>query len=160
TDPNGTFWRSTSNTDNYPASQVISAGGTATFQMEQVVNTLGTWKVNGVFVWNATTNSYWGSLPANGQNQQPTFNVSSAPAPCADPSPREAWCTQMYANPDLSGTPLYVEVESLGSPQPVQADWGSGGPGHGLPVDNFSVRWSGRFNYDSGVWQFDSESDD
>ncbi len=44
---------------------------------------------------------------------------------------------QYYANTALAGTPAVQRTEA------PNFDWGTGAPAAGLPVDNFSVRWSG-----------------
>src|SRR5437870_4575098 len=41
----------------------------------------------------------------------------------------------------------------------LNSDWGAGGPA-GLPVDNFSVRWTGRFNFAAGTTKFTARADD
>src|SRR5439155_14359529 len=41
----------------------------------------------------------------------------------------------------------------------VNNDWGAGGPA-GLPVDNFSVRWTGRFNFAGSAATFTARADD
>src|SRR5262249_14154664 len=104
----------------------------------------------------------WYEIPNNGTTtvSHGSINLVPAPTACADLAPRDAFCTQMYSNPDLAGGPLFVEVESPASPWPaanawpINAQWGDGGPGHGVPVDGFSIRWSGRFNFAAGTWRF------
>ncbi|PYM22709.1 MAG: hypothetical protein DMD78_13750, partial [Candidatus Rokuibacteriota bacterium] len=41
----------------------------------------------------------------------------------------------------------------------ITNDWGAGGPA-GLPVDNFSVRWTGRFSFAGGSVTFTATADD
>src|SRR5437899_6573106 len=41
----------------------------------------------------------------------------------------------------------------------IQNDYGAGGPS-GLPVDNFSVRWTGRFQFGGGSATFTARADD
>ncbi len=55
----------------------------------------------------------------------------------------------------LSGGPIYARCEDR-----VNYDWGGGGPGNGVPNDNFSVRWTGRFNFDGGTKRFIARADD
>ena len=60
-----------------------------------------------------------------------------------------------FANKTLSGTPALTRVEA------VDFDWGTGSPGTGVPVDGFSVRWTGRFVAPAtGSYRFQTESDD
>jgi hypothetical protein len=43
----------------------------------------------------------------------------------------------------------------------IQFNWNSGGPGSGVGVDNFSVRWEGDWNFSTaGVYRFSTTSDD
>ena len=42
----------------------------------------------------------------------------------------------------------------------INYNWGSGGPGNGIPNDNFSVRWTGRFTFPAGPRTFTTVSDD
>ena len=41
----------------------------------------------------------------------------------------------------------------------INYDYGAGGPG-GLPVDNFSARWTGRFTFAAGTFTFTARADD
>ena len=43
-----------------------------------------------------------------------------------------------FNNTSLSGTPVLTRVEA------VDFIWGSGSPGPGVVIDNFSARWTGR----------------
>jgi glucose/arabinose dehydrogenase len=38
--------------------------------------------------------------------------------------------------------------------------WGFASPGPGVPIDHFSARWSGDFNFVAGNYQFDTTADD
>lgn len=42
----------------------------------------------------------------------------------------------------------------------VHFRWGSGSPGVGMPVDDFSVRWSGDFTFEAGGYDFTTDTDD
>ena len=42
----------------------------------------------------------------------------------------------------------------------VDFDWGSGGPGGGVPNDNFSVRWTRNWNFAAGRYRFHLRGDD
>ena len=62
---------------------------------------------------------------------------------------------QYFANVSLSGTAVLQPTEA------VNFDWGLASPGAGVPVDNFSVRWSGQVEAPStGTYQFRTNSDD
>jgi len=43
---------------------------------------------------------------------------------------------------------------------PINHDWGSGGPGHGVGNDNFSARWTGRAHITDGTYTFIARADD
>jgi glucose/arabinose dehydrogenase len=60
-----------------------------------------------------------------------------------------------FANKTLSGTPVLTRCEAA-----IDNDWGSGGPGSGVPNDNFSARWAGRFNFGAGTATFTTTADD
>jgi glucose/arabinose dehydrogenase len=62
---------------------------------------------------------------------------------------------EYYANTTLSGPPVFTRCESA-----IRYSWGTGGPGNGVPRDNFSVRWTGRFNFPGGPVTFRTRSDD
>ena len=63
---------------------------------------------------------------------------------------------EYFSNRTLSGTPLFTRCESA----PIDYSWGNGGPGNGIPNDNFSVRWTGRFTFPAGSRTFTTRSDD
>jgi large repetitive protein len=60
-----------------------------------------------------------------------------------------------FNNLTLAGTPALVRTEA------VNFDWGSGSPGAGIGVNNFSARWSGSvLAASSGSFRFRTRSDD
>jgi YVTN family beta-propeller protein len=60
-----------------------------------------------------------------------------------------------FANDALSGAPGLTRIEG------VNFNWGNGGPGAGLPADNFSARWSGSLEAPSaGTYRLQTVSDD
>src|SRR5207248_5920480 len=79
-----------------------------------------------------------------------TFTVTSSTGSC----PTGQFTAQYFNNISLSGTPVRTACEST-----INYDWGSGGPA-GLPTDNFSVRWSGRFSFAGGATTFSATADD
>ncbi len=60
-----------------------------------------------------------------------------------------------FNNKTLSSNPTFSRCESA-----VNQPWGTGGPGHGVGSDNFSVRWSGQFSFDGGTYSFNATTDD
>jgi hypothetical protein len=62
---------------------------------------------------------------------------------------------QYFNNITLNGTPTFSRCEST-----LLENWASGGPGSGVGIDNFSVLWSGRFNFAAGTYTFTATADD
>lgn len=60
-----------------------------------------------------------------------------------------------FNNVTVSGTPVLTRTEV------IDFDWGTGAPGTGVAVDNFSARWSGKLIVPvTGSYRFQTESDD
>ena len=62
---------------------------------------------------------------------------------------------QYFNNTTLSGTPVVEQCETA-----INYDWGTGSPAAGVNADNFSVRWSGQFNFAAGGYTFSATADD
>ena len=62
---------------------------------------------------------------------------------------------EYYNNIDLSGSPTFTRCESS-----INYNWGTGGPGSGIGTDNFSVRWTGSFNFAAGGTTVTATADD
>jgi hypothetical protein len=62
---------------------------------------------------------------------------------------------EYYNNSTLSGAPTVITKESN-----IDKNWGTGGPGKTIGNDNFSVRWTGNFNFDQGNYVFKVKGDD
>ncbi len=69
--------------------------------------------------------------------------------------PQNQYCGEYYNNRTLSGSPTFIRNDSS-----INVDWGNNGPGGGIGNDNFSVRWRGSFNFNSGTYTFITTSDD
>jgi N-acetylmuramoyl-L-alanine amidase len=63
---------------------------------------------------------------------------------------------EYFNNKTLSGSPTYVRCENW----PINWDWGTGGPGNGIGVDNFSARWTATASFTAGSYTFIARSDD
>jgi glucose/arabinose dehydrogenase len=64
---------------------------------------------------------------------------------------------EYFPNRTLSGLPAVVRCESA----PFHYDWGVGSPpGTGVGPDNFSVRWTGRYFFSTGLYRFTVTGDD
>lgn len=63
---------------------------------------------------------------------------------------------QYWDNTDMSGSPALVRCESW----PIDHRWGEGGPGGGVPTEQFSARWTGRAGFAAGEYLFRAFADD
>ena len=79
-----------------------------------------------------------------------SFTVTPAGGGCATGE----FFAEYFANAGLTGTPARTACEST-----INNDYGAGGP-TGLPADNFSVRWTGRFSFTAGTYTFTARADD
>ena len=61
---------------------------------------------------------------------------------------------EYFANPTLTGPAARTQCEAS-----INYDWGVGGPA-GVPPDNFSARWTGRFTFAGGNVTFTARADD
>lgn len=66
------------------------------------------------------------------------------------------FCAQYFNDPD----PFYYQPVYSNKTSTINYDWGSGGPGNGVNNNNFSARWSGRFDLSQGNYKFTSLADD
>jgi len=88
---------------------------------------------------------------------------SGAPAPVAAPTLAPAppaampgpWQGEYFNNRFLSGSPVLVRSDVA-----VSFNWGWEAPAPGVNRDDFSVRWSGDFPFESGCYRFTTTSDD
>lgn len=80
-----------------------------------------------------------------------TFTSTSSGAACRTGRYR----AEYYNNTGLTGTPVLTRCESR-----IAYNWGKRGPGNGIGNDNFSVRWTGRFNFAAASHQFTAQASD
>lgn len=66
-----------------------------------------------------------------------------------------AWKGEYWNNRDLSGTQVLCRNDGS-----VNFDWGGGGPGSGVNIDNFSARWTRTLNFTTGRYRFHLRGDD
>ncbi len=71
------------------------------------------------------------------------------------PTASSTYQAQYYNNKTLTGTPVLTRAETT-----INNDWGSGSPGTGVPVDNFSARWTRTINFTAGTYRFTATGDD
>ena len=72
-----------------------------------------------------------------------------------DLAPLGMWHAEYYDNATLSGTPVLVRTD-----KDIDFQWQLGSPAPGLPKDEFSVRWRGRWDFQAGGYRFYAYSDD
>lgn len=65
------------------------------------------------------------------------------------------WDAKYYNDPTLAGPPKITRQDSA-----VAFDWGTGSPGSGIGVDNFSVRWGTDVYFPAGTYRFWALADD
>jgi uncharacterized protein YraI len=65
------------------------------------------------------------------------------------------WRGEYFANRDLAGKPAQVRDD----PQ-LSFDWEASAPADGLPVDDFSVRWTRGLDFSAGTYRFYAHVDD
>jgi hypothetical protein len=83
------------------------------------------------------------------------YEPTSEPAPPLTP-PGDPYAAEYFDNRDLAGTPVLTRHDDK-----VDFDWGAGGPGGGVPTDNFSARWTKALNVaEPGSYKFTVTADD
>ena len=65
------------------------------------------------------------------------------------------WRGEYFANASLLGQPTVVRNDV-----DINFNWGGGAPATGLPIDNFSARWSRTLYFDEGTYRFVTLVDD
>ena len=65
------------------------------------------------------------------------------------------WRAAFYDNTELDGTPIYTRNDRT-----IEFNWAAEAPAPGVPVDGFSARWSGAFEFEAGDWEFSVGADD
>jgi hypothetical protein len=92
--------------------------------------------------------------PSGTQSNAQTFTVRPGPSGGATACPTGQFLAEYFSNIALSGAATRTACEVA-----INYDWGAGGP-VGLPTDNFSVRWTGRFVFPAGDTTFTATADD
>ena len=79
--------------------------------------------------------------------------TSETPPP---PPPAEPYAAEYFGNRDLAGTPVLTRTDNR-----IDFNWGGDGPGSGVPVDNFSARWTRSVTLDEeDAYKFTVTGDD
>ncbi|HEY3342379.1 MAG TPA: PA14 domain-containing protein, partial [Anaerolineae bacterium] len=77
--------------------------------------------------------------------------------PTAPATDLSTWRAEYYGNRTLWGQPALIQKESGDG---INHDWGDGGPGYGLPVDNWSARYARNVSLSCGTYRFSVHADD
>jgi PA14 domain/Right handed beta helix region len=90
-------------------------------------------------------------------NRSAASTITASTAACAAPPscPTGEYVTQYYANTTLTGSPALERCQTA-----IDHDWGSGSPGGTVPTDRFSARWTGKFSFAAGPYDFTATADD
>jgi glucose/arabinose dehydrogenase/PKD repeat protein len=79
--------------------------------------------------------------------------TAEAPPP---PSTADPFAAEYFDNGSLGGTPVLTRTDDA-----IDFDWGGGGPGDGVPANDFSARWTRSLNVaDAGAYEFTVTGDD
>jgi LysM repeat protein len=85
--------------------------------------------------------------------------AAPAPKPPSSPAPSVVfpgpWIGEYFGNADLGDGPFVTRTD-----QQINFDWAYGPPAGGMPVNHFSVRWTGTFNLDEGTYRLYAKIDD
>jgi hypothetical protein len=71
------------------------------------------------------------------------------------PVPITDWLGEYWPNPSLAGSPTLVRNDPA-----IDFYWGLAAPAPGLPVDNFSVRWTRQVTFAPGLYRLSAQADD
>lgn len=124
--------------------QPITWGQQGTFQWP-LLTPLANGEVIGISSYNrgTSTESIIPSVTVGGQIPPPTCLLSQ-------------FKVEYFNNVGLMGTPVMTACET----PPLDKNWGNGGPGGGIPVDQFSLRATGTFAFVTGKTTFSVTTDD
>jgi glucose/arabinose dehydrogenase len=62
---------------------------------------------------------------------------------------------EYFGNRDLAGAPVLTRQD-----EKIDFDWGQGSPASGVPVNNFSARWTKSQSFAAGTYRFTTTTDD
>ncbi|MCL5667369.1 MAG: PA14 domain-containing protein [Patescibacteria group bacterium] len=90
-----------------------------------------------------------GNNPAGSQPPDPALTGLS----CASPA-NNAFTGCYYSSQD------FTKLAFTRTDNAINFDWGGGSPDPKVPVDHFSARWQGNFNFNAGNYYFTATADD
>ncbi len=87
----------------------------------------------------------------------PTTTGAPAPATPAQPAapPPGPWQGEYFNSRDLTKTPTLTRTDAA-----INFDWGWESPAPEIPVNDFTVRWTGKFTFEAGRYRFTTTTDD
>jgi uncharacterized protein YraI len=146
----------------YPVLGLLRAGQSA--QVTGISGDGGWWQI--VFTGAADERGWIAAAYTSAQNtgdvpvvQAPSLPATPTPTPTPQPSPTPVviynWRGEYYNNRGLSGSPVMVRDDGS-----ITFNWGTGSPAPGLPVDDFSVRWTRNVNFATDNYRFSMRVDD
>ncbi|MBW4678481.1 MAG: hypothetical protein KME19_00005, partial [Microcoleus vaginatus WJT46-NPBG5] len=133
---------------NDPGSGSLNAGKVV---QQSTSNGVNTYYTNDDLIVQPNGQEFWYDLGTG----MPVGSVTTTATPLPMQTATGQYVAEYYNNNSLSGNPTFTRTESS-----INNDWGAGGPGQGIGNDNFSVRWTGSFNFDSGHYLFRASMDD
>ncbi|SJM94856.1 PA14 domain-containing protein [Crenothrix polyspora] len=69
--------------------------------------------------------------------------------------PLGKFCVAYFDNPNLTGNPRLLTSETT-----IDHPWGNGSPDATVPINGFSGRWQGEFDFTPGTYAFSATADD
>ena len=93
--------------------------------------------------------------PASGDGGGTTPPPVNPPSTVTCASPANNAFTGCYYNDQNLNNAILSRTDNS-----INFDWGGGSPDSKVPVDNFSVRWQGNFNFNAGTYTFTATADD
>jgi hypothetical protein len=119
------------------------------------------WDTSNTFLFNPTTHAayvigLWARSSGNSSDSPEndavlTQTFTMMPLSC----PTGQYLAEFHNNSILSGNPTFTACD-----QTISYAWIAGSGGYGIPSDNFSVRWTGRFPFSAGIYNFAATADD
>jgi serine/threonine protein kinase len=87
----------------------------------------------------------------------PTETPAASPTSTQTEVPQDdpAWKGEYYSNNEFKLPVTYIRQDVQ-----ITFDWGKANPAPGVPMDNFSIRWTRCLNFDEGYYLFTGQVDD
>jgi hypothetical protein len=132
-----------------PLSGDVAPGKTVDLKVNMVAPV-----TNGTFRGNWMLSNSRGTLFGLGENGDKPFWVQIIVGPMSAGGPL-SWKGEYFSNQRLKGTPELVRFDSL-----IDFNWKNGSPATVIPVDNFSVRWMVKAEFQAATYRFRLSMDD